>query len=421
MFLIPSTTLTKKLNISLTGLWTEQLINENETVLASKLPMNVIKAVYRGVKCSLIISVIEVEQVQILYVGLQIEDEVDTPITVFGPFADEGEQLLIEKILTYQSVKLYFFNELSIPVLGAICSFDNSQSKKVLVALKKTNPYYLGMPNDTINSSLELSQVIDLASDIFQKDIYSSENGKPLMALFKHLTPLSLTISEPIPNYVITTGSTTKTMLSDNDEGGGQEQSIYALIACIYPNYTFHSPEIEKGTLKRELTDIIGFDFESKTICLVESKAMYVLGIEMNRSGKRRVASVIKQINKALDQLKGAIKKIRLGEDIFNKEGQTIIVPERNTSFIHAIILISEMYFLIDWCEIADIILKSSEQDQYKALFHVLDLQELQYLVNYSKDAKVFNSLLMQRWVEVKKRRSLYIRGKRPIEYEQNK
>ena len=85
MFLIPSTTLTKKLNISLTGLWTEQLIDENETALASKLPMNVIKAVYRGAKCSLIISVIEVEQIQVLYVGLQIEDEVDYPITVFGP------------------------------------------------------------------------------------------------------------------------------------------------------------------------------------------------------------------------------------------------------------------------------------------------------------------------------------------------
>ena len=154
MFLIPSPTLTKKLNISLTGLWTEQLINENETVLASKLPMNVIKTVYRGAKCSLIISVIEVEQVQILYVGLQVEDEVDNPITVFRPFADEGEQLLIENILTHQSVKLYFFNELSIPVLGAICSFDNSQSKKVLVALGKTKPYYLGMSNDTINSSL---------------------------------------------------------------------------------------------------------------------------------------------------------------------------------------------------------------------------------------------------------------------------
>lgn len=418
MVLIPSTTLTKKLNISLTGIWTEQLINENETALASKLPTNVIKAVYRGAKCSLILSVIEIEQVQILYVGLQIEDEVDNPITVFGPLAAEDEQLLIKKILTHQSVKLYFFNELSIPVLGTICSFDNSQSKKVLVALKKTKPYYLGMSNDTINSLLGLSQVIDLASNIFQKAIYSPEDGKPLMVLFKHLIPLSLAISEPIPNYVITTGSTTKTILSDNDEGSGQEQSIYALIACIYPNCTFRSPEIEKGTSKRELTDIIGFGFESKTICLVESKVMSVLEIEMNRPSKRRAASVEKHINKALGQLKGAIKNIRSRVDIFNKEGLIIKIPERNTSFIHAIILISEMYFLIDWCEIADIILKSSEQDQYKALFHVFDLQELQYLVNYSKDAKEFNSLLMQRWVEVKKRRSLYIRSKRPIEYE---
>lgn len=421
MFLIPSTQLTKKLNISLTGLWPEQLINENETALASKLPMNVIKAVYRGAKCSLIISVIEVEQVQILCVGLQIEDEVDNPIAVFGPIAVEGEQLLIEKILTYQSVKLYFFNELSMPVLGTICSFDNSQSKKALVALKKTKPYYLGMSNDTINSSLELSQVIDLASNIFQKDICPPEDGKPLMALFKHLIPLLLTISEPIPNYVITTGSTTKTILNDNDEGSGQEQSIYALIDCIYPNSTFHSPQIKKGTLKRELIDIIGFDVESNTIYLFESKAMGILKTKMNRSSERRAASVEDHIDTALHQLKGAIKKIRSGEYLYSKEGQIINIPERKTSLIHAIILISEMYFLIDWCEIADIIIKSSEQDQYKALFHVLDLQELQYLVNYSKDAKVFNSLLMQRWVEVKKRKSLYIRGKRPIEYEQNK
>ncbi len=419
MVLIPSSTLIKKLNISLTGLWIEQLIDENETVLASKLPTNVIKAVYRGAKCSIIVSVIEVEQVQILCAGLQIEDEINNPITVFNPFVTEDEQILIEKILTYQSVRLYFFDELSIPVLGTMCSFDNSQSKKVLFDLKKTKPYYLGMSNDTINSLLELSQVIDLALDLFQKDIYSSEgDGKPLMALFKYLIPLSLTISKPIPNYVITTGGTVEIKLNDNNEGVAQEKSIYALISYIYPNCTFHSPKIEKETSKRELTDIIGFDFESRTICLVESKAMYILGIEMNRPGKRRASSIVKQISKALDQIKGAIKKIRSGEDVFNKEGQIINIPERKTSLIHAIIPISEMYFLIDWREIADVIIKSSEQDQYKALFHVFDLQELQYLVNYSKEAKVFNSLLMQRWVEVKKKRSLYIRSKRPIEYE---
>jgi len=52
---------------------------------------------------------------------------------------------------------------------------------------------------------------------------------------------------------------------------------------------------------------------------------------------------------------------------------------------------LSEMYTFLDWQRIARLVVKLSENEQYKALFHVADISELSYLTNISKDADTFN------------------------------
>lgn len=70
------------------------------------------------------------------------------------------------------------------------------------------------------------------------------------------------------------------------------------------------------------------------------------------------------------------------------------------------------MYYFVDWRSIATDVLTSSESDQYKALFHVMDLQEFTYLVTHSRDSEQFGGYLMQRWLHVKRTGTVYGRAK---------
>ena len=122
-------------------------------------------------------------------------------------------------------------------------------------------------------------------------------------------------------------------------------------------------------------------------------------------------------IFKGIKQLKGAILKIRSGNEICDREGRILNIPARDTSIIHAIVAISELYLFVDWQKVASELIEVSEQDRYRALFHVIDLQELQHIIAYSKEPKSFCSILLQRWVEVKTKKTNYIKCKAPIEF----
>jgi len=353
MTITPSDSLKKKLNNAKTGLWPEHLVSKREVVLALKVPTNVIKSVYSGANCLTIISVIEAEQANILCVGLQIEDEIENPVRILQPFVMEEEHSLIERLLSYPTFELHFFDENSRYLLGTTCSFDCSLTKKAVDEVKNIRLFCLDHYKVEKVSTYFIETILhklDLALDIFQEDINSPMNGKPIMAVIKHIIPLSLTLLDLIPIYENAAG---KFRLDDNDEGRGLEQSIYSLIQKIYCNNTFLSPQVQEKTKQRELTDILGFDFDSNTICLVESKAMSVLGTGINKLSKRRAISIEKQIYKALKQLRGAIMRIRSGNEIRDREGRMINIPARDTSIIHAIVAISEMYLFVDWQKVA--------------------------------------------------------------------
>jgi len=417
MTITPSDSLEKKLYNAKTGLWPEHLVSKKEVVLALKVPTNVIKAVYHGASCLAIISVIEAEQANIMCIGLEIGDEIENPFRVFQPIVTAEEQLLIEKLLLYPTFELHFFDENSRHLLGTTCSFDYSRGRKAIEEVKNISLFCIDhykmekVSTDFIETILHK---LDLALDIFQEDINSPINGKPTMAITKHIISLSLTKFDQIPIYETTVG---KFKLNDIDEGGGLEKSTYNLLEKIYRNNTFPSPQVQKKKVQRELTDLLGFDFDSNTICIVESKVMSVLDSRMNKPSKRRATSVEKQIFKGIKQLKGAILKIRSGNEICDREGRILNIPARDTSIVHAIVAISELYLFVDWQKVANELIEVSEQDRYRALFHVIDLKELQHIIAYSKEPKAFCTVLLQRWVEVKTKKTNYIKGKAPIEF----
>jgi len=198
--------------------------------------------------------------------------------------------------------------------------------------------------------------------------------------------------------------------LRDKDEGSGLEQSAHGCLESIYSQSTFRSPQVGQGKSKRELTDLIGFD--NGVVCIVESKALSILGINQPRPTFKRVRSIQKDIKKAIRQLRGAIRKLRSDDEILDEQGNTIDIPNRSDSVIHALILLSEMNAPLDWKMITDALLEASDEKR-KIFFHILDLIELQRLTAYSRHSSfTFHINLLSRWGTIKQVGTAFISTK---------
>jgi len=164
----------------------------------------------------------------------------------------------------------------------------------------------------------------------------------------------------------------------------------------------------------RELADVLGFD--SDFICAVQAKALAVLTVHSEQPSSRRAGNVGKDIKKGLNQLAGALTNIRTGSSVFpHRENTPISIPNRETSLTHAIVVLSEMYTFVDWRAIAAAVAKASDSEAHRALFHVLDIQELTNLAANCKDSETFSHRLTQRGFFVQEKGTAYVRAKSPV------
>lgn len=159
---------------------------------------------------------------------------------------------------------------------------------------------------------------------------------------------------------------------------------------------------------------MLGFD--SNFICVVQAKAMAILTVDSGRPSSRRAGNVGKDIKKGLKQLAGALTNIRAGSSVFpHRENTPIAIPNRETSLAHAIVVLSEMYTFVDWKAIATAVAKASDSAVNRALFHVLDIQELTNLAANCKDSETFSNRLTQRWFFVQEKGTAYVRAKSAV------
>lgn len=420
--LVPSVDLLEILHRAQMGIWTELPADES-VALVAKLPQSIIKKIYRGIDSKLITSVIEVEQFRILYLGFCIYDEIENPLVVIQPVATQKAQTEFQAMVRYSPISLHFFDELCHPILSARCEFDSVMATEVFRNIQDMYPHALSIHSSDIEHDLEFARAVEKGIDVFQTDLDSIKEGVSSVSIPKtnHVIPLSLALYDPPRGYSINAmGNSVEFTIDQADEGGVFEELSHHTLNDLYRGQTFLRPSVNESRRDRELADLLALDFEDNTICLIQAKAVASLILRMDQSSRRRSASTEKQVERALKQLIGAIRHIRAGDHIFDCNGTTILVPSPDTSLIHAIVLVSELYPFADWKKIGTNIARISENDKYRALFHVLDLQELQQLVASSRSPKVFHNYLLLRWFMVKTKGTAYVRGrsKRPYDNE---
>jgi hypothetical protein len=414
MGFIPSIKLSEALTNAGVGLWIEQL-GDGRIALVCKAPETAVKALHRGAVSSFLISTIQAESLTILCLGLWINDERENPFKATMVNASPEDAALLTHILEAGVMTLHCLNELNHPVLSAWCSLEPEASSMAADALRTSNHRLITLDSSKLAKLPDLSRMLNLALDSFQRHIHRSGND-PISEDVKITAtiPLKLDIWKPIEIFEVTpTSAGGPFLIDDKAEGLKLERLIHVVVDSIFPGNSYISPDVQDGRILRELTDILGLD--SDFICVVQAKAMAVLTVDEQPSS-RRTGNVEKDIKKGLKQLAGALTNIRAGSLVFpHKEKAPIAILNRDTALAHAIVVLSEMYAGVNWRAIAAKVAEASGSEVHRALFHVLDIQELANLAARCKNAETFSNRLIQRWFFVQEKGTAYVRAKFPV------
>lgn len=411
MTFIPSIRLSENLALASIGVWPEA-VQDGRAVLVCKIPETAIKALHMGAPCSFSLAVVRAESLDLLCLGFRVNDEPENPFRALMLNASPEDAPLLQQILSTGPIALHCLNELNHPMLSAWCSMDLARAAAAADALRASNYWLLTLEASKQHELSAVSRMYDLALDRFTHHIFrgSADAVAEEIKMSADL-PLTLDIWPPSEVFEVTpTAMDGPLVIADHDEGTKFERLIQLLIDVAYPGRSYRSPQVEDGSSTRELTDVLAFD--ERSICVVQAKALSVLNVPGNRPSSRRAASVTKDIKKAIAQLTGAMNKIRSEAPISTAEGEPLALPHRKEAPAHAIVVVSEMYAFVDWRQVAAQLVAESENESRKALFHVMDLQELSSLTSRWPDSWTFFGRLAQRWVQVKIKGTSYMRTK---------
>lgn len=170
----------------------------------------------------------------------------------------------------------------------------------------------------------------------------------------KHVHPLSMPLltcrlsahgSQLTTPWVTNQLSSSPVNLFDLNEGVQQERLGVWLTDNLHPSGVYQSPQIPTGSNStREMTDLL-LTYPHGTI-FIESKAVSVISRAELPSREQLKKSTAGHVEKALKQLRGAIRRLKDGTEIMTEAGRAL-EPERDQP-VHAIILVADFDLIED-------------------------------------------------------------------------
>lgn len=406
---LPSINVSTSLELARVGIWLDNVQN-NRVVVVCKMPETVIRALSKGAGASLIVSTVQTGAFKLLCLALKVQDEPESPFAASMLKLMPEEKELLCQILSSGSFALHCVNELNHAVLSISCTLPVEEARAVSDALARSDHWLLTPESAPAIMGREFMQVADLALNEFAKYIYRKSDA-PIPAnsqVAAHL-PLALEVWKSIEIFEVSpTLAAGPFCIEDSKEGGKLERGLQTCLDEVFPGRTFVSPTVLENSKARELTDVLGFD--DGFICLVEAKALAVLTVDGSRISARRAANVRKDIKKGLGQLRGAASNVRAGTPLLAADGTSVKIPNSETSIVHAIVLLSEMHYAVDW-KVAKEVVEITETHNSQTMFHVMDLSELKSMAARCRDGEHFSNRLLQRWCHIKERGTAYIRA----------
>lgn len=368
------------------GIFFSKIGEPEHPYMLIKLPQVVLKSVYAGCSLAIAFSALNVRNQTYLACGLIIWDDIASPMITYQLIRSENEFNSIREGISKKLLPIHFFDELVRPIVSATSRFNSSE-------------FYSYMNN--IYDFIDVENDDDLYEE-YKMQVEARMAGRDADCI---ICKLEVQFGEPNEIFIPLVG---RFSIDDKDEGGCLEDSVFHLVEAFYAiGNSVKSPQLDTEN-RRELTDILAWD-EYHT-CFIESKCLSILDRPIIDKDKR-IKNITKHLDKALNQLEGAVKKYRRNEMILNEKLEIINIPhKRENGIIDCIVLISEMYPFLDWESIGKELLTRSKNAG--AFFHVFDLSELQQLIGVSKTTTVWNANLFKRWEKIKETKNAFVRSK---------
>ena len=264
---------------------------------------------------------------RLLY-ALKVHDDEEKAAVLWSILEREEEKAALAALVRGESCQTFLFNELAVNVAWAASPIAVEPELTAMIAAAATG-------------RVDQSALKNDARLVFNR--FDSE-GTSTAGLIVADVP-STTAWKPVFNhFYLSQGTTGLVEFFDKDEGSQQEQIGVWLTDNLHPLGVHHSPQIPKGKGFRELTDII-LSYEHGSI-LIESKALTIFARDSLPSRTKLTHDVTAHITKAVNQLRGGMRRLKDGTLVTSKAGVPLEIER--TQPMHGIVLIPELDLIQD-------------------------------------------------------------------------
>jgi hypothetical protein len=362
------------------GLW--YISDEYGSKIILKIPSNVARSFINGCPIEFLFGKDNKQSPPILHIGVRIYDDPVhfVSISQINRFKDEHRSL--KRIMELKNVVMQVYTELNACVATVNVAIEQQEATRVLQLMGNIEDLYVGEFGQTATESL----------NCFDFTFDPSRKLPGVHEIEKEVISCTLSDFRIIESHFVGANEVGRISIANKNEGEIFEQQVWTALQSLFDFDIYRNPKVAEKNGYRELTDILAFS--EYGIFLVETKAIAILNLEKERNMERKVASVQKQILKAIDQLKGAAKNIQEGVEIFSTEGKPIHFNK--TLCPHCIVLVSELFPFGEWKNIVyQMFCAMVAQPMYLV---VMDLKEFIRYIGFSRgDKNKLDYLLMDR------------------------
>lgn len=383
----------KQLSQEVSGEW--YISNEFGETIIIKVPSTLLKSIIGGCRVRFLYGKNSRNVFPIFHTAIRVYDDPIHFATISNVLLFKNEHLALQKIMNLKCVDVHFYNELNVCVATAEIHFDKDETRKVLDLIGNIEELYTGSFNQVATNSLNcFDYTLDKTRtrrDVYEIDVstldFAFSNWKIINNLFWGINE-----SNPI-------------IFNDANEGEVLEKQVWIALENLFGKNLYRNPQIKNKYSFRELTDVLAF--HKCGIFLFETKALGLLDLEKERNMDRKVKGIQNQVEKGIEQLKGAAKKVAANTEIFNLNGTEISFDKSIKP--HCIVLVSELLPFGDWKEIVHKMF--TVMIEQPLFLHVMDLTEFMTYAGVSRGSKERLDLaLMDRIEELINHKSIHIK-----------
>lgn len=258
--------------------------------------------------------------------SLYIEDDPDKGVNMWSLLAHQDELLAIKELVKNGDCTIFLFNETCASCAWASAKIDIDDS-----VLAMLHPPIFDDP-DPAKYQEEILKIINYPPEPTIESVIEA-NILPDMKW------------ETIQNHFIQNSAvfTSLNLLTDN-EGTYQEQLAQTLLGNLSPQGAYINTQLYDPNGNKEFTDVV-LTHEYGTI-LLESKSLSIFQRAELPARNKLIKNIEKSTEKALKQLKGAVKKLHSNVTVFDQHGKEVKLERKMAT--HSIILVPELALLAE-------------------------------------------------------------------------